>query len=488
MAIVTPGSAQPTSRAPSPHVISGGTCSDVVAASVRLAQANDIGGAERLLAGAAACPAAARELAGIRVTQKRWVEAEELAASAIAGGDTDMYAWQVLATSRFVQNDSAGALQAWNRIGEPRLDLVRIDGLSRTRHRVVERLIDLPVGSLLTNDGLLRGRRRLAELPSSSTGRLDYVPLPAGLAEIRGFVAERPLFPSTPLGLTALALTTASTREVRVATGSFTGGGEQIWGAWRFWPGRPQIAGGVDAPAPWGGVWGIEASTGRQEFTSSLPRIDRRSARLHVADWVTGRLRLGLSGGMDERSGQPVSPVVSGSIRYASGGERFMAELANHNFVREGFASFAASFSVQSSAQRRGLVWAAAGTAVTVGAGAPLDLWPAGDTGHARSTLLRAHPLLDGGKLRANRLGRELLHATAEVQRWQTFRGVVSLAGALFVDAARTSRMIDGGSLGDVDAGVGTRLAIAGVPGAFRVDLARGLHDSAHAVSIAYER
>src|SRR5205085_7498917 len=48
----------------------------------------------------------------------------------------------------------------------------------------------------------------------------------------------------------------------------------------------------------------------------------------------------------------------------------------------------------------------------------PLDLWPAGDTGQARSIVARAHPVLDGGRLRVNRLGRLVSFASAEAQYW----------------------------------------------------------------------
>ena len=186
MAVVVPAADRQTAGATSPAASAlstqAGACEQTVAEGVRLAQANDVAAAERVLAGAVGCPAAARELAGIRVTQKRWVEAEDLASSAIAAGDADAYAWQVLATSRFVQNNRTGALDAWNRAGEPRLDLVRIDGLARTRHRVVEQLVGASSGDLLTSESFTRARRRLSELPAASAARLDYVPVSGGLA------------------------------------------------------------------------------------------------------------------------------------------------------------------------------------------------------------------------------------------------------------------------------------------------------------------
>ena len=124
----------------------GTPCDRTVAEGVRLAQTGELEAAEQLFASAIGCPAALRELAGVRVLQKRWAEASDLASAATAADGQDVYAWKLLATSRFVEGDRMGALAAWNRVGEPRLDLVRIDGLTRTRHRVVERLLSVDAG------------------------------------------------------------------------------------------------------------------------------------------------------------------------------------------------------------------------------------------------------------------------------------------------------------------------------------------------------
>ena len=71
------------------------------------------------------CPKSAgplRELAGVRFAQHQWSQAAALAADALAIDPHDEYAWEVLASSRFMQDDPAGALRAWNRLGKPRID------------------------------------------------------------------------------------------------------------------------------------------------------------------------------------------------------------------------------------------------------------------------------------------------------------------------------------------------------------------------------
>jgi hypothetical protein len=86
-----------------------------------------------------------------------------------------------------------------------------------------------------------------------------------------------------------------------------------------------------------------------------------------------------------------------------------------------------------------------------------------------------------------NRLGRELLNVSLEAQHWWRLGGPVRVAAAVFADAARTSRRLNGAAEIGVDAGAGARMAIAGVSGVFRVDLAKGLADGATAVSILYQ-
>ena len=140
----------------------------------------------------------------------------------------------------------------------------------------------------------------------------------------------------------------------------------------------------------------------------------------------------------------------------------------------------------RSSTERRGFVGLASGTFQGITAAAPLDLWLAGDTGHARATLLRAHPVLDDGRLRVSRLGRVLVNASAEGQRWWALRGVLRIAAAVFVDTARTASRLEGPALRDIDAGLGARLAATGLPGTFRADLGKGVNDGDFTFSLTY--
>src|SRR6185436_19915398 len=89
------------------------------------------------------------ELAGLRFLQKRYGESATLAERALAIAPTDEHARQTLATSRFLQGDAKGALAAWNRLGQPRVDVVNVEGADRTRHPVIVGLTGLRGRQLL---------------------------------------------------------------------------------------------------------------------------------------------------------------------------------------------------------------------------------------------------------------------------------------------------------------------------------------------------
>jgi hypothetical protein len=335
---------------------------------------------------------------------------------------------------------------------------------------------------------LLRARRRLVELPSAVAARLEFVPVPSGLAEVRGAVNERPLFPTGALAYAGVGLSAAATREVRLTLGSAAGGGELLGLAWRFWPNRPGLGVSAHAPAPWGGLWGVEAEWEQQalDLPAGAP-LEHGSVRMTVSDWATGALRWELNGGVEHRPGAGRYGLLGGSAMLATPRDRVTARAGSVAWIGDArFAVGQLAVTARSSTERRGFVGLASGTFQAITAAAPLDLWPAGDIGHARATLLRAHPVLDQGRLRVSRLGRVLVHGSAEGQRWWALRGLLRIAAAAFVDTARTGSRLEGPALADVDIGVGARLAGVGLPGIFRADLGKSVNDGNFTISLSY--
>src|SRR6185295_18171940 len=120
---------------------SEGPCGVQVRQSVDLALAGKPDEAkQQLVAIAQWCPSSSeplREMAALEFRREGWTSAAELAAEAVKRDSQDRFAWELLATSRFLAGRRPEALAAWNRVGEPRLDLVQVSGLRQTPARLV---------------------------------------------------------------------------------------------------------------------------------------------------------------------------------------------------------------------------------------------------------------------------------------------------------------------------------------------------------------
>jgi predicted double-glycine peptidase len=102
MAVVVPATAAVESpRTTSTIEVTDRPCDALIADGVRLAQNNDLDGAERRLTPALSCggSAALRELAGVRLLQRRWGEVTDLASAALAEDPSDAHAWRLLASA-----------------------------------------------------------------------------------------------------------------------------------------------------------------------------------------------------------------------------------------------------------------------------------------------------------------------------------------------------------------------------------------------------
>ncbi|HSD27948.1 MAG TPA: cysteine peptidase family C39 domain-containing protein [Vicinamibacteria bacterium] len=147
-------------------------CAALVRPAVERADQGDLESARRGLAAAAElCPrssAPLREMAGLEFRRENWAAAAELAQQAVARSRDDSLSWRLLATSRFLEGRPEEALFAWNEVGEPKLDLVSIDGLERTPFRTVYDSLGTGPDDVLTSSSLRMARRRVAAL---SAGR-----------------------------------------------------------------------------------------------------------------------------------------------------------------------------------------------------------------------------------------------------------------------------------------------------------------------------
>ena len=474
-------------------------CTPLIQRMVDLARSGQVADAEPgLVTATQLCPqeaAAWRELAGIRFLQSRWAEAAVTAERASALEPADPAVWDLLATSRFLNDDPLAALEAWNQIARPAVDLVHIGGVRRVPHPTVLAMLKLPARTLLTAERQAHAARRLAELPSAAQTSLRYRPLSGGTADLDAVIVERPAVPRGLLPIAALLARGWLQDEVRVDAASLAKSGELLTVAWRWWEARPLFSLLLAVPAvSWlPGVTTVEASWERQSYGSPvIAREERRHAGLRVADWASSAVRWTAATAFDRFAADTYVTASAGvDVRLANDRVSLGAGTAAASPLGSGtrFATGRLSTSWRSTTTRDRPLWTGGIAVTTASAAAPLDLWSGAGTGHARDPLLRAHPLLDAGVVTGEVFGRQLAHATAEYQHPLWRPAVARLDLAVFADAARAWHRLgtEDPSRLHVDVGVGLRLAAPGNRGTMRIDVARGLRDKQLVVSAGWQ-
>jgi hypothetical protein len=469
-------------------------CGRLVARGLELARSGDRDDAARVLeAAVAACPRSASahvELAGIRFLEGRWDRAAVLATRASTLDPGDAHAWRLLASSRFVEGDAAAALAAWNRSGEPHIDLVQVSGLVRTRHRSVEELTGLAPDSLLTPAALARAERRVAGLPAFAASRVSYRPKPGGSANVEIAAVERRLRP-TLVDLVGGALRAAVDRELVATASSLARSGEQVRAAWRFWENRPAVNVSVQTPSLFGvsGLWTIEGGWSRQSYAAQNDVIvdERRRASVAFADWLTGDTRIETRAGIDRWVERSTTASLGAAIEHRVFGDRAAVRAGGSIWPAASGAFSAADIrAAWRAGDRRTIALEGRGGFAAASARAPLDLWPGAGTGHVRTAWLRAHPLLDDGMVSGPAFGRQVADASVEATRTIWSGGLLAVDAAAFVDAARAWKTLSGDERIHVDVGGGLRLRPWGGVGAVTVSFARGLRDGSTAISAGW--
>lgn len=507
MLLVLPPADRPQARETSSAPASVGTdaptatpCSELVSHSVKDAGDGNVASAERrLLAATVLCPGDAagwRELAGVRFLERQYAESRRLAERAVDRAPQDRYAWQLLATSRYLTGDLTGALDAWNRIGEPRTDVVSVLGAVRTPHAIVVDLVDLPPREILTASGLRQAERRLEELPVSSDASVRYEPIADGLATVQTTIDERDTFPGNWAGWGSMGFQTLLQREVSLDVAGRLGAGENLRGRYRWARNRPRVMleFGVPAPGPIPGVASVELSWERQAYGALVAgephlREERRRAGGTLADWAFDWLRWEAGAAIDHiADGRYVS--AGGSLSVLALDDRVFVTLAGERWSAsedgQDFGAGSIGGGWRWTADRARPNWAAFGSASFATTAAPLAVWPGAGTSLTRGALLRAHSLTDRGVHTAAVFGRRVAFVTVEHERpiWSSKYGLATMA--VFLDTARASQRRDAGPAWHSDLGAGVRFAEPGSTGVVRLDLAYGLRDGAVKVSAGY--
>jgi len=486
-------------------------CDALVERGVTLAHGDDKASAEAALVGAThVCPrhaAAWRELAGWRFSQSRWADAQAAALTAVRLAPDDGHARELLATSRYLDGDVLGALDAWTPAGEPRIDVINIHGAERTHHPVVVAAAGLQPRQVLTSEAFARALRRVQALPVASSARMQYEPLDGGLAKVDVSLHERDPFPRGWVALAILGGRAAIGHEVKVDVAGVFGAGERMSVSGRWKQERPRVALSLDVPAPsllpgHSGLPGVVSFDGIWDRQSYLPiearsaeagpfvRESRRRMAVQLTDWSTSWFRwkagvsldrfdarryVSLEGGVDVR-------LASDRIAFAASGARWLPTAGAN-----GFDTRAVLVAWRSTADVTRGVWSALTEMNIASPSAPLAVWEGAGTGSSRAGLLRAHPLLRDGVVTGPIFGRRLARGTLEYARpvGQTPVGTLSVAG--FVDAARAwQRMSHARSPLFVDAGLGLRVRMPGRAEGARIDVAHGLRGGGATFSVGW--
>ena len=450
------------------------------------------------------CPLSAgplRELAGVRFGQRRWSEAAALARQALTLDPADSYASDVLGSSLFMQDDSSGALRAWNRIGRPRLNEVRIRGLQRTRYQRVTEALRLRPGEVLTADTFERARRLVNELPDRTNARLSLRPEPDGFASVEVVLREHVVRPHGAAEWSAASLQAGIDRELTVTIPGATGQGE-IWSAgWRWWDERPRASLSFSAPAsgPLPGVWRVDGAWEAQTYAFGAGAEQRvRESRAHggltFTGWASGSWRYSISGGIDAWDSGRRDALAGVSLEHLWLDDRISVAAEGTKWmplsVEPGFSSIAGRLRIGTDG-RGGWGYLASAGAEHLSDAAPFATWSGAGEGRVRETLLRAHPLLAGGIIDArsgSAFGRSLLAASIEERRWLDRPQLPRLGLAVFGDAARVSRSSGGTPTFNVDVGTGLRIRAPGWRTVLRIDVAHGLRDGRNAVTFGWTR
>jgi hypothetical protein len=425
----------------------------------------------------------------------RWVEAAALARAATRSGLADERAWSLFATSSYLAGDTRPALWAWNRVGEPRLDLVRVTGLERTRQPVVHRLMGLRPGEVLIGSDLERARRRLELLPSARSSSLTYRVLPGGLAEVEASVLEPTLLPNDRLAAAALLARAVVESELEVGIASPSGGGEAATLALGWSRAQSLARTELAAPAFLGapGIARLEAgwTSERHRIASDeeIVREARTHASLVLTDWASGWLAWEVGGGVERFERAELSPTLRLGARAADPSGRVdLIARADRSLGGGSLGYQSGSLLAHVRALPTRSRWSLGARALLAGVDtdAPRLAWPGAGVGRVREGLLRAHPLTRDGALEGETLAPRMINGSIELERSLVDVGLGRLAVAGFADAARFAgapSTADAGTF--LDGGVGVRLHVPG--GRLSLDAAAG-HDGRRALSLVWQK
>ncbi len=429
-------------------------------------------------------PLVLRELAGVRFRQGKHAEAVRLAFEYSQRAPADSLGWQLLASSRYLAGDVDGALDAWNTIGRPVIDLVRIDGSAHARFGALADGLGMRPGEVLSPARLTLAQRRIADFPTLGSTRVSYAPVAGGAVELHAAVVERPLLEPLPLLLAGSAISVVFRRDLILALHSPLRLGEVWTGQWRWQHADPRVALRADIPTRVGMpvVVGILRSWEAFRFSSGIPDERRSVSSVSVGGWSSGNVEALVSTRFERWSahGDFVTLSAGGGLHVAHDHVALLA-LSEHAIPLGSNARFdrlKTRIAWTLPVDRWSNTWSMRLGADATSIETPRGLWPLAGDGLARDIPLRAHPRILDDVLPAARTGRRIVHGGVAGDRPLGTVGPITIGAGIFVDAARVGSPGEGLSEARlfIDGGAGLQLGVKGAKWApVRLAVARGL-------------
>ncbi len=480
--------AAPPADSPPPGPVDSMPCRPWLDEAADAADSNRLEDADHFLAAAAmACPSeplVLRELAGVRFRQGRRAEAMRLADEYLRRVPGDAIGWQLLASSRYLTGDVTGALTAWNTIGRPAVDLVRVEGARHIRFRTLAHAMTISAGVVLTPARFALAQRRITDIPALAAARVSYTAVPGGVVEVRADVVEHPVVEPIPRLLVRGGLHAVVHRDVGLTVNSPLGAGEQWTLQWRWEAADPRQALRLDIPARVGlpGTLGLESSWQRYRFSAGIPDAERRATTLGFNTWVRSGLEAMVATRFERWSGPgdffafSFGSAVHGwhdRVALIAQGEQAVALNGQASYGR-----IATRVAWAPPVGRSAIAWTMRAGADWTSASTPVGLQPIAGGDLSRDIPLRAHSRIVGGFLPAIQTGQGVVHGGIAGNRPFASMGPIVLGVGVFLDAADVENSVadPAGSRWYLDGGAGLRIGLTGwQSGALRLDLARGL-------------
>ena len=422
-----------------------------------------------------------REQASAEFRLENWTKAAALASRASALDPADRLTKNLLATSLFLSGRVEAGLAAWNGNGEPRLDLIRIEGLSQSSTRVALQSLGETSGSLLTPARFRRIGRRVEDLPSVERARIGYRPLEGGIGQIDISVVERPRVSSPRSVLMRSILDGLSDRAIGLSVMALNSSGDlaRMAGRWRRNRSRGELSVSSPHALSFSGAVTVAALWDEQTYSiGASPEVAiiterRKRASISLARWWTADTRLQIGVAADEWNGRGRYASLSGEIDRRLLSDHVLVQAKAAGWWSKGshpFNALSASAAVRSRLNPDRFRLRAAVTLDVASSGSPRALWPGAGSDPSRDGLLRARSLVESGIINGEAFGPRLWNASVQLEQPVAFVGPARVTAAAFVDTAWFPGPAQPRAMFDV--GVGARLRLPGWNSSLRIDVA----------------